>query len=239
MQVAGHAKVHAIADEDLDRENDEKTSSVHSLRFELTSAMKQSLAAGAGLNIGVEHPEYAAGCSSRARRDPSITPSEISPSDVPEIETRPRPAAGHHHRQAPPACKKLDIKPQDETVLTRGLRKKDADVVFRPRHECNTILPENEYVNLPVTSTPTDWLKFKVQRFSEHEYALDPASIAVGGDGIARYSLLIRSAKGVDNVSHEGVRCVTGEWKMYATAVPTATGPGCPCRHGAASNRRG
>ncbi len=60
VQVAGHAKVHAIADEDLDRENEEKTSSVHFLRFELTSAMKQSLAVGAGLNIGVEHPEYTA-----------------------------------------------------------------------------------------------------------------------------------------------------------------------------------
>jgi hypothetical protein len=60
VQVAGHAKVHAIADEDLDRENDEKTSSVHFLRFELTPAMKQSLAAGADLNMGVEHPEYTA-----------------------------------------------------------------------------------------------------------------------------------------------------------------------------------
>ena len=60
VQVAGHAKVHAIADEDLDRENDEKTSSVHFLRFELTPAMKQSLAAGADLSMGVEHPEYTA-----------------------------------------------------------------------------------------------------------------------------------------------------------------------------------
>ena len=124
---------------------------------------------------------------------------------------------------ATPACKKLDIKPQDETALTRGLRKKDADIDFGPGMTGDPILPENEYVNLPVTSTPQDWLKFKVQRFSEHDYALDPASIAVGGDSIARYSLLIRSAKGVDNVSHEGVRCVTGEWKMYATGRPDGT----------------
>lgn len=122
---------------------------------------------------------------------------------------------------ATPGCgKKLDIKPQDETALTRGLRKKDADIDFGPGMTGDPILPENEFVNLPATSTPAEWMKFKVQRYSEHEYALDPTSITVGGDGISRYSLLIRSAKGVDNVSHEGIRCVTGEWKMYATGRP-------------------
>ena len=48
----------AIADEDLERENDEKTSSVHFLRFELSAAMKSALRAGAALTAGVEHPAY-------------------------------------------------------------------------------------------------------------------------------------------------------------------------------------
>jgi Protein of unknown function (DUF3501) len=60
VQVAGHAKVYAIADEDLERENEEKTSSVHFLRFELTQPMKQALSSGAALSIGVDHPNYAA-----------------------------------------------------------------------------------------------------------------------------------------------------------------------------------
>jgi hypothetical protein len=60
IAVEGHARVHAIADEDLDRETDEKTSSVHFLRFELTDAMAASLKAGAALGIGVEHPALAA-----------------------------------------------------------------------------------------------------------------------------------------------------------------------------------
>lgn len=60
VRVAGHDKVYAVADEDLDRENDEKTSSVHFLRFELAPAMKASLRDGAALGVGVDHPEYAA-----------------------------------------------------------------------------------------------------------------------------------------------------------------------------------
>jgi hypothetical protein len=60
VQVAGHARVHAIADEDLEREDGDKTSSVHFLRFELSGAMKQALGKGAALSIGVDHPNYAA-----------------------------------------------------------------------------------------------------------------------------------------------------------------------------------
>jgi hypothetical protein len=55
VQVAGHARVYAIADEDLERENAEKTSSVHFLRFELSEPMKKELKAGAALLIGVDH----------------------------------------------------------------------------------------------------------------------------------------------------------------------------------------
>jgi len=58
VQAQGHARVFAIADEDLERENDEKTSAVHFLRFELDAAMIESLRAGASLAVGVEHPQY-------------------------------------------------------------------------------------------------------------------------------------------------------------------------------------
>ena len=60
VHVDGQPRVHAIADEDLERENDEKTSSVHFVRFELTPAMIAALKSGAGLAIGVDHPEYTA-----------------------------------------------------------------------------------------------------------------------------------------------------------------------------------
>ena len=60
VQVKGHERVGAIADEDLERENEEKTSSVHFLRFELTPAMRDALRKGAAVTVGVDHPEYRA-----------------------------------------------------------------------------------------------------------------------------------------------------------------------------------
>jgi hypothetical protein len=60
IRVEGCAPVFAIADEDLDRENDEKTSSVHFLRFELTREMVDALKYGVALAMGVDHPNYKA-----------------------------------------------------------------------------------------------------------------------------------------------------------------------------------
>ena len=58
VQVEGHARVYAIADEDLERENADKTSAVHFLRFELARPMAQALKKGAGFAIGIDHPDY-------------------------------------------------------------------------------------------------------------------------------------------------------------------------------------
>jgi hypothetical protein len=60
VEVEGHARVYAIADEDLDRENDEKTSAVHFVRFELNPAMVASVKAGAGVRLGCDHTNYPA-----------------------------------------------------------------------------------------------------------------------------------------------------------------------------------
>lgn len=58
VQVADFDRVFAIADEDLERENDEKTSAVHFLRFELDASMRAALRNGAALGVGVDHDEY-------------------------------------------------------------------------------------------------------------------------------------------------------------------------------------
>ena len=60
VEVEGHARVYAIADEDLDRENDEKTSAVHFVRFELTPSMCAAVKAGAGVKLGCDHTNYPA-----------------------------------------------------------------------------------------------------------------------------------------------------------------------------------
>jgi hypothetical protein len=59
LEVAKLGRALAHADEDLPRSNDEKTSAVHFLRFELDAAMRAQLKAGAPLKIGVDHPNYA------------------------------------------------------------------------------------------------------------------------------------------------------------------------------------
>jgi hypothetical protein len=58
VQVEGATRAYAVADEDMERENEQKTSSVHFLRFELDEKARRLLRGGAGLRIGVDHPEY-------------------------------------------------------------------------------------------------------------------------------------------------------------------------------------
>jgi hypothetical protein len=60
VQVSGHARVHAVADEDMERENEAKTSAVHFLRFDLEAPAARALKAGADLAMGVDHPAYSA-----------------------------------------------------------------------------------------------------------------------------------------------------------------------------------
>ena len=60
VEVEGHPRVYAIADEDLDRENDEKTSSVHFVRFEFTADAREAVRAGASVKLGCDHPNYPA-----------------------------------------------------------------------------------------------------------------------------------------------------------------------------------
>jgi hypothetical protein len=58
MQVGGFAPVHAIADEDIERENESKTSAVHFLRFEFTAPMIAAFQGAAPVAIAIEHPRY-------------------------------------------------------------------------------------------------------------------------------------------------------------------------------------
>jgi hypothetical protein len=60
VEVEGHGRVYAIADEDLDRENADKTSAVHFVRFEFGLAAREAVRAGAGVKIGCDHTNYPA-----------------------------------------------------------------------------------------------------------------------------------------------------------------------------------
>jgi hypothetical protein len=58
VEVEGYERVYAIADEDLDRETEEKTSAVHFVRFEFTPAMRAAVQAGAAVKLGCDHTHY-------------------------------------------------------------------------------------------------------------------------------------------------------------------------------------
>jgi hypothetical protein len=60
VEVEGYTRIHAIADEDLDRENDEKTSAVHFVRFEFPRDAKEAVRAGAQVKLGCDHANYPA-----------------------------------------------------------------------------------------------------------------------------------------------------------------------------------
>jgi len=60
VEVEGHPRVYAIADEDLARENGEKTSAVHFVRFELPAAAREAVRAGAAVKLGCDHTNYPA-----------------------------------------------------------------------------------------------------------------------------------------------------------------------------------
>ena len=58
VKIADHEKVYAVADEDMPRETEEKTSAVHFLRFEFTAAMVSSAKQGDKIQIGIDLPAY-------------------------------------------------------------------------------------------------------------------------------------------------------------------------------------
>jgi hypothetical protein len=60
VEVEGHGRVAAIADEDLDRESDQKTSAVHFVRFEFSTAQREAVRAGAAVKLGCDHTHYPA-----------------------------------------------------------------------------------------------------------------------------------------------------------------------------------
>ena len=57
-QVADFSRITPVADEDLERETEDKTSSVHFMRFELTPEMAAAVKAGAAISVGIDHPAY-------------------------------------------------------------------------------------------------------------------------------------------------------------------------------------
>jgi len=71
-------------------------------------------------------------------------------------------------------------------------------------------------VALPAYPKRENLIEFVVSAASSFRFFVDQASLAVGKDGVIRYTLVARSPAGVENVSYEGIRCKSGTYKVYA-----------------------
>jgi len=67
------------------------------------------------------------------------------------------------------------------------------------------------------------WFAFDAGSLSAHRFFVDLASLSVGGDGVVRYVLRMETQGGARNISFEGIRCSTREWRLYATARRDST----------------
>lgn len=71
-------------------------------------------------------------------------------------------------------------------------------------------------VKLPPFPKPENLLQFEPGAAGSNRFYIDPGSISIGSDGTVRYTLVVRSSSGADNISYEGMRCETREQKYYA-----------------------
>ena len=112
-------------------------------------------------------------------------------------------------------CAGVDVKPAEPPrnrgqVDTSGENMSNGSV-FGPKERAREI-----DAKLPSAPATTDLLSFDLRNSTDLKAAVDRRSLAVGTDGVVRYVLVLTSARGVRNVSFEGIRCDPAEWKMYA-----------------------
>lgn len=72
-------------------------------------------------------------------------------------------------------------------------------------------------VELPVFPQPGNLREFYVSGATTHKFAIDTTTLSVGKDGVVRYVLVVQTSGGATNTSFEGIRCESGEFKIYAT----------------------
>jgi hypothetical protein len=75
-------------------------------------------------------------------------------------------------------------------------------------------------IQLPVAPRAEDLLPFYVSATATQSFAIDAKSLAVGSDGVIRYTLVSESSEGAKNISYEGIRCRSFEKKIYAFGQP-------------------
>lgn len=78
-------------------------------------------------------------------------------------------------------------------------------------------------VMLPAFPEKENLIPFKVGAIADTRFFVDGKSISIGSDGVVRYTLVVLSAQGAQNISYEGMRCSTLERRFYAAGRPDKT----------------
>ncbi len=84
----------------------------------------------------------------------------------------------------------------------------DSDFEDKPWQEVET--------KLPPFPQPENRIPFYVSATTDNQFFIDDPSISLGSDGVVRYTLVIVSPSGAENISYEGMRCLTAEHRVYA-----------------------
>ena len=75
---------------------------------------------------------------------------------------------------------------------------------------------KEEALNLPAYPDDAALIEFRPRGNSKNRFYVDRNSVSLGADWVVRYTVVIKSTSGVANVSYEGMRCKTSEYKIYA-----------------------
>jgi hypothetical protein len=76
---------------------------------------------------------------------------------------------------------------------------------------------EEDALQLPTFPQETNLREFYVSATTTHKYFIDASTLSAGKDGVVRYALIVRTSGGATNITYEGMRCESGEYKIYAT----------------------
>lgn len=116
-------------------------------------------------------------------------------------------------------------------VLALGCAAPPSAAQVRSDWEERNIRPELvEEANIPLPPAPrkATLIEFPVSAASDFRFFIDGATLSVGADTVVRYVLVARSPSGAENVSFEGMRCQTGEFRRYASGRPDGSWSGTP-----------
>jgi hypothetical protein len=92
-----------------------------------------------------------------------------------------------------------------------------ADVVFRDFSDPDAPQWKEEEVVLPAFPQEGDLREFYVSELTAHRFFVDASTLSVGQDGVVRYALVVRTRGGATNISFEGIRCESREFRIYAS----------------------